>query len=85
LDETKIATGLVNGLFSAHHSLVAIMRTLWGYPPIEFRDFSHDILTRSKFARVVEIILPLGYDWWLKFEQSKLYSDLSKRVSQLTK
>jgi len=32
-DETKIATGLHNALFSAHHSLVAIIKTLLRYPP----------------------------------------------------
>jgi len=60
LDETKIATGLVNALFSAHYSLVTINKTLWGIPPIEFRDFSHVTLTRSPTARVVGIRPPLG-------------------------
>jgi len=39
LDKTKIATGLVNALFSAHYSLVAIIKTLWGYPPYRISRF----------------------------------------------
>jgi len=33
LDETKIATEPHNALFSVHHSLVAIIKTLLAYPP----------------------------------------------------
>jgi len=70
LDETKIATRLVNACFQHITVLWLLYESYWGVPPIEFRDYSHVTLTRSPFARVVGIWLPLGQYWWLRFERS---------------
>jgi len=80
LNETKIATGLHNALFSAHYSLVAIIKTLLEYPPYEIsRFFTRDPDAVTIWKDYRDLTSPRGLDWWLRFERSmdgRLYSDL---------
>lgn len=64
LDKTKIATGLVNALFSAHYSLVAIIKTLLGYPPYGIsRIFTRDPDAVTIWKGCRGLTSPGGLDW----------------------